>query len=42
LNVAPDIGDALARFEAWYAATHSGPFWALFEHYVTETPVVDF
>ncbi len=37
-----DVLGALAAFEAWYAATHSGPFWALFDQYVSETPVVDF
>ncbi len=37
-----DIGAALGAFEAWYAATHTGPFWALFEQYTPETPVVDF
>ena len=33
---------ALAAFEAWYGATHSGPFWALFDQYVPQTSVVDF
>jgi hypothetical protein len=33
---------ALVAFENWYAATHPAPFWALFDQYVTETPVVDF
>ena len=37
-----DVTKTLAEFEAWYAATHAAPFWALFEHYVAETPVVDF
>ena len=37
-----DVLAALAAFEAWYAETHSGPFWALFDHYVPETPVIDF
>ncbi len=31
-----------AAFEAWYAETHAKPFWALFEHYIPETPLVDF
>jgi len=35
-------GQALAEFEAWYVRTHDGPFWALFDQYVPETPVVDF
>lgn len=38
----PDIGAALDAFESWYASTHPGPFWALFEQYIPETPVVDF
>jgi hypothetical protein len=38
----PDAVAALAAFEGWYAETHPGPFWALFEHYMPETPVVDF
>jgi hypothetical protein len=33
---------ALASFEAWYGATHTGPFWALFDQYVPQTSVVDF
>ncbi|MGZ8373117.1 MAG: hypothetical protein ACXW3G_10415 [Rhodoplanes sp.] len=37
-----DVRAALASFEAWYAETHARPFWALFEHYVPETPLVDF
>jgi hypothetical protein len=37
-----DIADALAQFEAWYAATHPVPFWVLFENVMPETPVVDF
>lgn len=38
----PDVVAALAEFEAWYRATHPNPFWSLFEHYMPETPVVDF
>lgn len=38
----PDPGAALADFEAWYVETHPLPFWALFDQYVSETPVVDF
>ncbi|HLL26034.1 MAG TPA: hypothetical protein VKT73_00050 [Xanthobacteraceae bacterium] len=38
----PDIGKALADFEKWYAETHAQPFWVLFEHYMPETPRVDF
>jgi len=33
---------ALASFEAWYRDTHPGPFWALFDHDMPETPLVDF
>jgi hypothetical protein len=32
----------LAAFEAWYADTHIGPFWALFDQYVPETSATDF
>lgn len=39
---APDVGAALAGFESWYASTHENPFWVLFEHYMPETPRVDF
>jgi hypothetical protein len=38
----PDPLAALDAFEAWYADTHTGPFWALFDQYVPENPVVDF
>jgi hypothetical protein len=38
----PDIGTALADFETWYGETHEQPFWVLFEHYIPETPRVDF
>jgi hypothetical protein len=38
----PDIGKALADFEKWYGETHDRPFWVLFEHYIPETPRVDF
>jgi hypothetical protein len=37
-----DVAEALAAFEAWYAETHGRSFWALFEHYIPETPLVDF
>jgi hypothetical protein len=36
------VQDALSAFEAWYAGTHEAPFWALFDHYIPETPRVDF
>ena len=32
----------LAQFEAWYREAHGTPFWILFEHYMPETPLVDF
>jgi hypothetical protein len=38
----PDVIAALAEFERWYGETHSNPFWILFDHYMPETPVVDF
>jgi hypothetical protein len=37
-----DVPQALADFEAWYASTHENAFWVLFEHYMPETPRVDF
>ncbi|MFG1426037.1 hypothetical protein [Roseixanthobacter glucoisosaccharinicivorans] len=37
-----DPAAALAAFEAWYAETRESPFWYLFEHYIPETPRVDF
>jgi hypothetical protein len=37
-----DVRHELASFETWYAESHSGPFWNLFENYLRETPVVDF
>jgi hypothetical protein len=37
-----DVQDALAAFETWYAGSHEAPFWALFDHYIPETPRVDF
>jgi hypothetical protein len=38
----PDVIASLAEFEKWYAETHPNPFWVLFEHYMPETPLVDF
>jgi hypothetical protein len=35
------VQDMLSAFEAWYADSHEAPFWALFDHYVPETPRVD-
>jgi len=37
-----DVPAALTRFETWYSQTHTTPFWTLFEHYIPETPRVDF
>lgn len=39
---AADPHAALADFEAWYLSTRESPFWYLFDHYLPETPVVDF
>jgi hypothetical protein len=38
----PDVMTTLAEFETWYAQNHPGPFWALFEQHLPETPLVDF
>lgn len=37
-----DVLGALRAFEAWYEQKHGSSFWILFEHYIPETPVVDF
>ncbi|MDI4665081.1 hypothetical protein K9U40_12190 [Xanthobacter autotrophicus] len=37
-----DPGAALAGFEAWYLETRQSAFWYLFEHYLPDTPLVDF
>lgn len=37
-----DVVRCLTEFEIWYRDTHPNPFWILFEHYMPETPVVDF
>jgi hypothetical protein len=37
-----DVRAALEAFENWYAQTHKVSFWQLFEHYIPETPRVDF
>ena len=39
---AGDVRGALVAFEDWYAASHTAPFWHLFEHHIPETPRVDF
>lgn len=33
---------ALAAFEDWYLSTRQSAFWYLFEHYLPDTPLVDF
>lgn len=38
----PDAPAAMAAFEDWYVATRETPFWYLFEHYMPQTPLVDF
>ena len=38
----PDVARALDEFETWYRSTHPNAFWVLFEHYMPETPRVDF
>lgn len=38
----PDVAQALAAFEDWYAGARGKPFWVLFEHYMPETQLVDF
>ena len=37
-----DVVKELSEFESWYTTSHERPFWALFDHYIPETPVVDF
>ncbi|MFG1463240.1 hypothetical protein V5F77_10080 [Xanthobacter sp. DSM 24535] len=37
-----DPAQALAVFETWYGETRESPFWYLFEHYIPETPRVDY
>lgn len=38
----PNAPGAMAAFEDWYVATRETPFWYLFEHYMPQTPLVDF
>lgn len=38
----PDPAEALRAFENWYAQSRDHSFWILFEHYLPETPRVDF
>lgn len=37
-----DVLTSLKAFETWYLERFKSPFWVLFEHYIRETPVVDF
>lgn len=32
----------LAAFEDWYQSSRQSPFWYLFDHYMPDTPLVDF
>jgi hypothetical protein len=41
-GMAEHFAAELARFESWYAERFGNPFWALFDRYSPETPVVDF
>jgi len=38
----PDFASALEEFEAWYQGHAGEPFYALFDQYVPEAPLVDF
>lgn len=38
----PSVSEALKEFEAWYQEHAGEPFYALFDQYVPETPLVDF
>lgn len=37
-----DPNVALAAFEDWYQSTRQSSFWYLFEHYMPDTPRIDF
>lgn len=37
-----DAARLLGEFEAWFEQAHGKPFYALFDQYVSEVPVVDF
>jgi hypothetical protein len=41
-GAAEAVGVELANFEAWFEATRGSPFYALFDQYVPEVPLVDF
>jgi hypothetical protein len=36
------VQEELAAFEAWFEGVHGTPFYALFDQYFPEVPVVDF
>lgn len=41
-TAAPDVAAKLEEFESWFEGSHGKPFYALFDQYVPEVPVVDF
>jgi hypothetical protein len=41
-SVTEDLAAELGRFERWYSERFGNEFWALFDRYSPETPVVDF
>jgi hypothetical protein len=38
----PAVAPELEAFEAWFEGAHGKSFYALFDQYVSEVPVVDF
>jgi hypothetical protein len=42
MGSAEAVGVELANFEAWFQATRGSSFYALFDQYVPEAPLVDF
>ena len=41
-GVPPTVTTELEAFETWFEGAHGKPFYALFDQYVPEVPVVDF
>ena len=41
-EASPAVAPELEAFEAWFEGAHGKSFYALFDQYVTEVPVVDF
>ncbi len=41
-EVNSDVAAELSAFEAWFESKHGTPFYALFDRYVPEAPLVDF